>query len=159
MKQKTRFKNFGNISIGLKKTISVDLYQKPLIRFWWFFFCRDSINTCHHIYQNYHFLKFSGYIFFIYLLNYNEMSQQCMNFWRLCLLGAGTGRIGDPETCSTQYHFRLFKNVDCFMSFHKHYSNKAATLLFHTLKGKSYCLIQTTRIRDLQWWFSIFDWC
>jgi len=26
MKQKTRFKNFGNIGIGLKKAISVDLY-------------------------------------------------------------------------------------------------------------------------------------
>jgi len=26
MKQKTRFKNFGNIGIGLKKNISVDLY-------------------------------------------------------------------------------------------------------------------------------------
>jgi len=25
MKQKTRFKNFGNISIGLRKAISVDL--------------------------------------------------------------------------------------------------------------------------------------
>jgi len=25
MKQKTRFKNFGNIGIGLKKVISVDL--------------------------------------------------------------------------------------------------------------------------------------
>jgi len=25
MKQKTRFKNFGNIGIGLKKAISVDL--------------------------------------------------------------------------------------------------------------------------------------
>jgi len=26
MKQKTRFKNFGNIGIGLKKVISVDVY-------------------------------------------------------------------------------------------------------------------------------------
>jgi len=26
MKQKTRFKNFGNIGIGLKKAVSVDLY-------------------------------------------------------------------------------------------------------------------------------------
>jgi len=26
MKQKTTFKNFGNISIGLKEAISVDLY-------------------------------------------------------------------------------------------------------------------------------------
>jgi len=27
MKQKTRFKNFGNIGTGLKKAISVDLYR------------------------------------------------------------------------------------------------------------------------------------
>jgi len=31
MKQKTRFKNFGNIGIGLKKAISVDLYLLPSI--------------------------------------------------------------------------------------------------------------------------------
>jgi len=29
MKQKTRFKKFGNIGIGLKKAVSVDLYTLP----------------------------------------------------------------------------------------------------------------------------------
>jgi len=42
---------------------------------------------------------------------------------------------------STQYQFRVFKNVDCFLSLHRHYLDKAGTLLFRnshyaTLEGK-----------------------
>ena len=31
---------------------------------------------------------------------------------------------------SAQYQFRVFKNVDCFMSLRRCYSDKAVTLLF-----------------------------
>jgi len=32
---------------------------------------------------------------------------------------------------STQYQFRMFKNVDCFMSLHRRHLDKAGRLLFH----------------------------
>jgi len=42
---------------------------------------------------------------------------------------------------STQYQFRLFKNVDCFMSLRRRHLDKAVTLLLHNshyamLEGK-----------------------
>jgi len=32
---------------------------------------------------------------------------------------------------STQYQFKLFKNINCFVSLPRHYLDKAVTLLFH----------------------------
>jgi len=61
---------------------------------------------------------------------------------------------------STQYQFRVFKNVDCFMSPRTCYSDKAVTLLFRNsivqrYKGNEGCyLFQNTR--DLQWQRLIF---
>jgi len=34
------------------------------------------------------------------------------------------------HVCSTQYQFKVFKNVNCFMSLHRHHLDKAGTLLF-----------------------------
>jgi len=57
---------------------------------------------------------------------------------------------------STQYQFRVFKNVDCFMSLRRHYLDKAVTLLFHNSIMQRYkgnvgcCLLQNTCIRDVQ---------
>ena len=61
----------------------------------------------------------------------------------------------------TQYQFWVFKNVDCFMSLRRCYLDKAVTL-FHNSTMQCYkgnvgcCLIQNTRIRDLQWQHLIF---
>jgi len=57
---------------------------------------------------------------------------------------------------STQYQFRVFKNVDCFMSLGRCYLDKAVTLLFRNSTMQHYkgnvgcCLFQNTRITDLQ---------
>jgi len=62
----------------------------------------------------------------------------------------------------TQLQFRVFKNVDCFMSLHRRYWDKAVTLLFRNstmqcYKGNvGYCLLQNNHIRDLQWQRLIF---
>jgi len=56
----------------------------------------------------------------------------------------------------TQYQFRVFKNVVCFMSLRRRYLDKAVTLLFRNgtmqrYKGNaSCCQFQNTRIKDLQ---------
>jgi len=55
---------------------------------------------------------------------------------------------------STQYQFRVFINVDCFMSLRRRYLDKAATLFrdstMQRYKGNvGYCLFQNNRIRDL----------
>jgi len=34
------------------------------------------------------------------------------------------------HVCSTQYQFRMFKNVDCFMSLRRRHLDKAGRLLF-----------------------------
>jgi len=53
---------------------------------------------------------------------------------------------------STQYQFRVFKNVDCFMSLRRRYLDKAVTLLFRNSTMQRYkgnvgcCLLQNTRI-------------
>ena len=55
---------------------------------------------------------------------------------------------------STQYEFRVFKNVDCFMSLRRRHLDKAGTLLFRLrnstvqrYKGnEGCCLFQNTRI-------------
>ena len=68
------------------------------------------------------------------------------------------------HVCSTQYQFRVFKNVDCFMSLRRCYLGKAVMLLFHNSTMQRYkgnvgcCLFQNTRIRDLQWQRVIFYW-
>jgi len=60
------------------------------------------------------------------------------------------------QVCSMQYQFRVFKNVDCFMSLRRCYLGKAVMLLFHNSTMQRYkgnvgcCLFQNTRIRDLQ---------
>jgi len=65
---------------------------------------------------------------------------------------------------STQYQFRAFKNVDCFMSLRRCYLDKAVTLLFrnstmqHCKGNVGCCLFQNTRIRDLRWQRVIFYW-
>jgi len=57
---------------------------------------------------------------------------------------------------SMQNQFRVFKNVDCFMSLCRRYLDKAGTLLFRNSTMQRYkgnvscCLFPTTRIRDLQ---------
>jgi len=62
----------------------------------------------------------------------------------------------------TQYQFRVFKNVDCFMSLCRRYLDKAVTLLFRNSAMQHYkgnvgcCMFQNTRIRDLQWQCMIF---
>jgi len=54
---------------------------------------------------------------------------------------------------STQYQFRVFKNVECFMSLRRCYLDKAVTLLFRNgtmqrCKGNvGCCLFQNTRIK------------
>ena len=46
-------------------------------------------------------------------------------------VGASTASVGNSETLRlTQYQFRVFKNMDCFMSLHRRYLNKASMLLF-----------------------------
>jgi len=56
----------------------------------------------------------------------------------------------------TQYQFRVFKNVDCFMSLRRCYLDKAETLLFRNSIMQRYkgnvgcCLFQNTRIKDLE---------
>ena len=68
------------------------------------------------------------------------------------------------QVCSMQYQFRVFKNVDCFMSLRRCYLGKAVMLLFHNSTMQRYkgnvgcCLFQNTRIRDLQWQRVIFYW-
>jgi len=58
---------------------------------------------------------------------------------------------------STQYQFRVFKNMDCFMPLRRRYLDKAGTLLFRNSTMQHYkgnvgcCLLQNSRIRDLQW--------
>jgi len=58
---------------------------------------------------------------------------------------------------STQYQFRVFKNVDCFISLRRRYLDKAGMLLFRNSTMQRYkgnvgcCLFQNSRIRDLQW--------
>jgi len=58
---------------------------------------------------------------------------------------------------STHYQFRVFKNVDCFISLRRCYLDKAVALLFRNSTMQRYkgnvgcCLFQNTRIRDLQW--------
>jgi len=53
---------------------------------------------------------------------------------------------------SMQYQFRVFKNVDCFMSLRRLYLDKATTLLFRNSTMQRYkgnvgcCLFQNTRI-------------
>jgi len=53
---------------------------------------------------------------------------------------------------STQYRFRVFKNVDCFLSLRRRYLDKAVTLLFRNSTMQRYkgnagcCLFQNTRI-------------
>jgi len=64
---------------------------------------------------------------------------------------------------STQYQFRVFKNVDCFMSLHRCYLDKAVTLFRNSTmqryKGNVHCcLFQNTRIKNLQWQRVIFYW-
>jgi len=57
---------------------------------------------------------------------------------------------------STQYQFKVFKNVNCFMSLRRCHLDKSGTLLFcnSTMQRKKgsvgCCLFETTRIRDLQ---------
>jgi len=57
---------------------------------------------------------------------------------------------------SAQHQFRVFKNVDCFMSLRRCYFHKAVTLLFRNSTMQRYkgnvgcCMFQNTRIRDLQ---------
>jgi len=34
------------------------------------------------------------------------------------------------HVCSTEYQFRVFKNVDCFMSLCRHHLDEVGTLLF-----------------------------
>jgi len=57
---------------------------------------------------------------------------------------------------STQYYFKVFKNVNCFMSLCRCHLDKAGMLLFQNStmqlqRGNAgCCLFQTTRIRDLQ---------
>jgi len=63
---------------------------------------------------------------------------------------------------STQYQFRVFKNVDCFMSLRRRCLDMAVMLLFRDStiqpnKGNvGCCLFQNTRIWDLQWQLLIF---
>jgi len=58
---------------------------------------------------------------------------------------------------STQRQFRVFKNMDCFMSLRRRYLDRAITLLFRNSTMQRYkgnvgcCLLQNTRIWDLQW--------
>jgi len=57
---------------------------------------------------------------------------------------------------STQYQFRVFKNVDCFMSQWWRYLDKAVTLFRNSTmqcyKGNlGCCLFQNIYIRELQW--------
>jgi len=53
---------------------------------------------------------------------------------------------------STQYQFRMFKNVDCFMSLRRRYLGKAVTLLFRNSTIQRYkgnvgcCLFKNTHI-------------
>jgi len=69
---------------------------------------------------------------------------------------AGTARGGNSEHVRlTQYQFRVFKNVDCFMSLRRRYLDKPVTLFRNSTmqcyKGNvGCCLFQNTRIRDLQ---------
>jgi len=57
---------------------------------------------------------------------------------------------------SMQYQFKVFKNVNCFVSLHRRHLDKAGTLFFRNSimqhwKANAGCsLFQTTHIRDLQ---------
>jgi len=57
---------------------------------------------------------------------------------------------------STQYQFRVFRNVDCFMSLCRRYLDKVVTLLFRNNTMQRYkenvgcCLFENSCIRDLQ---------
>jgi len=63
---------------------------------------------------------------------------------------------------SMQYQFRVFRNVDCFMSLRRCCLDKAVKLLFHNSTMQHYkgdagcCLFQNSCIRDLQWQRMIF---
>jgi len=62
---------------------------------------------------------------------------------------------------STQYQFKVFKDVNCFISLHRRHLDKAGTLFcsstMQRYKGNvGCCLFQTTPIRDLQWQRLIF---
>jgi len=60
------------------------------------------------------------------------------------------------QVLSTQYKFRVFKSVDCFMSLRRRYLDKAVTLLLRDSTMQRYkgnvgcCLFQNTRVKDLQ---------
>jgi len=62
----------------------------------------------------------------------------------------------------TQYQFKMFKNMNCFMLLRRRYLDKAGMLFRNStmqrLKENAVCcLFQTIRIRDLQWqpWYFI----